>query len=149
MTRVTWYFDFISPYAYLSLHTLDALPGSVVIEYRPVLFAGLLKHWGQKGPAEIPPKRVWTYRECVWLAQRQHVPFRLPAAHPFNSLPYLRLALAAGATREAIRTIFDALWTTGVNPATPSVIAGLADTLGVDPAQLAHSLLPPLPPSLP
>lgn len=139
MTRVIWYFDFISPYAYLSLHTLAALPPDVIVEYRPVLFAGLLKHWGQKGPAEIAPKRLWTYRSCVWLAQRQGVPFALPAAHPFNSLPYLRLALAAGATPHAIRTIFDALWTTGANPATPSVIAGLAEALGIEPEQLAQA----------
>ena len=138
MTRVVWYFDFISPYAYLSLHTLGALPREVTLEYRPVLFAGLLSHWGQKGPAEIPPKRLWTYRSCVWLAQRQRLPFRLPAAHPFNSLPYLRLALAAGATPRAVHAIFDALWTSGADPAAADVLAGLAETLGIEPGQLAE-----------
>ncbi len=137
MARVVWYFDFISPYAYFALPTLRQLPAGTDLEYRPVLLAGLLKHWGQKGPAEIAPKRTWTYRSCIWHAQQTGVPFRMPAAHPFNSLPYLRLAIAAGGGARAIETIFDALWTTGVNPATPSVLAGLASQLGVDPDALA------------
>ena len=53
-----WYFDFVSPYSCLCLHRLAELAGEVTIAYRPVLFAGLLKHWGQKGPAEIPAKRL-------------------------------------------------------------------------------------------
>ena len=131
MSGVQWYFDFISPYAYFGLHTLQSLPQSAALQYRPILFAGLLKHWGQKGPAEIPPKRVWTYRSCIWLARRNQLPFQMPAAHPFNSLPFLRLAIAAGNTPEAIQTIFRALWTTGADPADPSMLARLADLLAV------------------
>ena len=131
MSGVQWYFDFISPYAYFGLHTLQRLPQSAALQYRPILFAGLLKHWGQKGPAEIPPKRVWTYRSCIWLARRNQLPFQMPAAHPFNSLPFLRLAIAAGNTPEAIHTIFRALWTTGADPADPSMLARLADLLAV------------------
>lgn len=78
-----------------------------------MLFAGLLNHWGQKGPAEISAKRRWTYRWCTWWAQELGVPFRFPASHPFNPLPHLRLALAAGCTTEVVTRIFDTLWTTG------------------------------------
>ena len=131
MPSVLWYFDFVSPYAYLGLHSLHRLPEGTELHYRPVLLAGLLKHWGQKGPAEIAPKRLWTYRSCIWLARQNQVPFRMPAAHPFNPLPFLRLAVAAGCTREAIQTIFRALWATGANPADPPVIAQLADLLGI------------------
>jgi hypothetical protein len=31
-------------------------PESLKISYRPVLFAGLLNHWGHLDPAEIPAK---------------------------------------------------------------------------------------------
>ena len=64
--------DFVSPFSYISLCRLKELPGEV--SYKPVLFAGLLKHWGQKGPAEIPAKRRWTYRWCTWWArdERRH-----------------------------------------------------------------------------
>jgi 2-hydroxychromene-2-carboxylate isomerase len=136
MKTADWYFDFISPFAYLALPRVERLSKSADIRFRPILFAGLLDHWGQKGPAEIMPKRVWTYRWCTWLAAQQGVAFRFPAAHPFNPLPYLRLAIAAGATPATVRTIFDALWTTGADPGDENVLAGLASTLRIDPATL-------------
>jgi 2-hydroxychromene-2-carboxylate isomerase len=131
MSAVTWCFDFISPYAYFGLQTLKRLPAAADVRYQPVLLAGLLNHWGQKGPAEIAPKRIWTYRWCVWWAKQNDIPFCAPAAHPFNSLPYLRLSIAAGNSAEAIQTIFAALWTTGSDPADSSMIAALAESLGV------------------
>jgi 2-hydroxychromene-2-carboxylate isomerase len=137
MKRADWYFDFISPFAYIGLARLDRFAGRLDVHYRPVLFAGLLNHWEQKGPAEIPPKRVWTFRWCTWWAAQQGIAFRAPAVHPFNPLPYLRLSIAAGNTSQAIRRIFEALWTTGMNPADERAFAELACSLEVDPARLA------------
>jgi 2-hydroxychromene-2-carboxylate isomerase len=131
MPSVVWYFDFVSPYAYFGLHRLHRLPQGSDLHYQPILFAGLLNHWGQKGPAEIAPKRKWTYRSCIWLARQAQVPFRMPAAHPFNSLAFLRLAIAAGNTPTATEIIFRALWTTGSNPNDPPLIERLANQLGV------------------
>ena len=85
MRKATWYFDFISPYSCLALHRLKAWAQDIEIAHRPVLFADLLNHFGDKGPAEIPEKRRWTYRWCNWYARQLGVPFRFPAAHPFNS----------------------------------------------------------------
>lgn len=141
MSQVTWYFDVISPYAYLAWHRLNRLPAGIELRLQPILFAGLLNHWGQKGPAEVGPKRVWTYRSCLWQARQDGVPFVMPAAHPFNSLPYLRLAIAAGNTRPAIDAIFKALWTRGADPADPALLAELMDQLGVSADQLANPAL--------
>ena len=132
MRRVTWYFDFISPYSYFSVHTLQRLGlDEAEVQFQPILFAAILNHWGQKGPAEMPTKRTWTYRSCVWWAQQNNMQFRVPAAHPFNPLPYLRLCIAAGNTATAVRTIFDGLWTTGVDPGDPGAVASLAASLNV------------------
>lgn len=136
MRPAIWYFDFVSPFAYIGLHRLHELPPALAIEYRPVLFAGLLAHFGQKGPAEIEAKRRYTYRWCHWWAQSLGIPFRFPAAHPFNPLHHLRLAIACGSTREAIGRIFEALWTTGADPAEAAGFGQLALALGVDAAQL-------------
>ena len=138
MRQADWYFDFISPYAYLGLARLAELPADLALSYRPILFAGLLNHWQQKGPAEIAPKRSWTYRSCTWAAAQRQLPLRFPAAHPFNSLPYLRLAIAAGNTEQAVRRIFAALWTTGADPADPQLLADLARSLAVDLEQLSR-----------
>ncbi len=137
MRQADWYFDFVSPFAYFALQRLHELPADLQVTCRPVLFAGLLDHWGQKGPAEIAPKRIWTYRWCTWCAAQQGIPFRFPAAHPFNPLSYLRLSIAAGNGVPAIQRIFQALWTTAADPADPAVFEALALSLGVDEAAVA------------
>ena len=137
MRTVTWHFDFVSPFSYIGLHRLGELAAGARIEFRPVLFAGLLEHWGQKGPAEIAVKRRYTYRWCHWWAQSLGIPFRFPAAHPFNPLRHLRLAIAAGSTREVVARIFDALWTSGADARDEAALARLCGALGVDAARLA------------
>ena len=137
MRKAVWYFDVISPYSYLHLARFAELPADLEIDYRPVLFAGLLNHWGQKGPAEIDAKRRWTYRSCQYWADSHGVPFRFPAAHPFNPLHFLRLIVACGSTPQAVRRVFDHVWTTGADPSDEQGFAALAHSLGIDdPAQL-------------
>jgi 2-hydroxychromene-2-carboxylate isomerase len=78
--------------------------------YKPVLFAAMLKHHGQLGPAEIAGKREWTYRQVVWQAQQMGVPLDMPLAHPFNPLALLRLAVACSANGEPNRFVCDTLF---------------------------------------
>lgn len=136
MKTIEWYFDFVSPYSYLALYRLKELKDCTV-EYRPVLFAGLLGHFGQKGPAEIAAKRLWTYRWCTWWAQKLGVPFRFPAKHPFNPLPYLRLAIALECRPDAVLHIFDDIWTSAQDAGEPHRFERLCRQLGVDPERLA------------
>ncbi|MFM7532439.1 MAG: DsbA family protein [Rubrivivax sp.] len=112
MKHLVFWFDPVSPYAWLAFDRLpQALAGiSHVVDYRPVLFAGLLQHHRHKGPAEIAPKRLWTYRDAVWRAHVQGTPLELPGRHPFNPLPLLRLALAcAGAGETPNRRVVEAV----------------------------------------
>ena len=81
-----------------------------------MLLAGILKHWGQLGPAEIPPKRRFTYQHVTWLAARAGLPFMMPAGHPFNSLPLLRLAWSLGPSRELVARLFRLVWAEGHIP---------------------------------
>ena len=111
--QITWYFDFISPYAWLQSRQLKQFSGLADIEFRPILFAGLLKHWGQLGPAEIVPKRQWTFEQIAWLANQTGAPLKGPPAHPFNPLPFLRACLAAGPNINNIEKIFAFIWEHG------------------------------------
>jgi 2-hydroxychromene-2-carboxylate isomerase len=135
MKQITFYLDFISPYAYLAFEKLpEALQGlSYAVDYRPLLFAGVLKHHGQLGPAEIAPKRDWTYRQVLWQAHRHGVPLQMPAAHPFNPLPLLRLALACGerglANRYVCETIFRHVWRGGADAGDAQRLQSLVQTL--------------------
>lgn len=129
MKQITFHFDFISPYAYLAFEQLpQALQGlSYAVDYRPVLFAAMLNHHGQRGPAEIAPKRDWTYRQVLWLAHAHGIPLQLPGAHPFNPLGLLRLAVACGqggaVNRHVAETLLRHAWRGGADAADPARLA--------------------------
>jgi 2-hydroxychromene-2-carboxylate isomerase len=108
-----WYFDFVSPFSYLQCEQLPTLERSIRIRYRPVLFAALLTAHGHKGPAEIASKRRFTYRFVVWQAAKLGIPLKFPAAHPFNPLALLRLAIVADCEPSAVRRIFRFVWRDG------------------------------------
>jgi len=131
MKQLVFHFDFISPYAWLAFERLpQALEGlSVSVEYRPVLLAGLLQHWGTKGPAEIEPKRQWTFRHVQWLAAQQGTPLETPAVHPFNPLPLLRLAQACGPNRRVVEAVFRHAWVGGADAVDPLRVGALTSAL--------------------
>ncbi len=135
MKTIHFYLDFISPYAWLAFDALpQALEGiSHRVVYKPVVFGAMLKHHGQLGPAEIPSKRDWTYRQVLWQARAQGTPLQLPASHPFNSLALLRLATACDAdgtpNRFACEKIFRHVWCTGQDAADTQRLAALSADL--------------------
>lgn len=106
-----WYFDFISPFAYLQWQRLKSL--GVAVQPVPILFAGVLDHLGHKGPAEMTEKRRFTYRHVQFEAERRGLPFRFPDAHPFNPLSALRLAIALDAKPDVVDAIFAQVWGQG------------------------------------
>ena len=136
MKHLEFWFDPVSPFAYLAFERLpQVLEGvSCEVTYRPVLFAGLLKHWGQKGPAEIEPKRAWTFRHVHWLAQRHGIEMHTPVQHPFNPLAHLRLMLACapeGGTpnRRVCEAVLRQVWLGGADANEPARLAALAEEL--------------------
>jgi 2-hydroxychromene-2-carboxylate isomerase len=131
MKPITFSFDPISPFAYLAFERLpQVLEGcSYAVEYRPVLFAGLLKAFGNKGPAEIEPKRQWTFRHVHWLAQHHGIAIDTPAVHPFNPLPLLRLIVATGANRRVAEAAFRHVWVGGGDAGDPARLAALREVL--------------------
>jgi 2-hydroxychromene-2-carboxylate isomerase len=135
--KISWVFDVISPFSYLSLKQLSSLPDDVSVEFVPVLFAGLLDHYGQIGNAEITSKRRFTYRFALWRSRKMSIPMRMPPSHPFNPLTALRLIIAAGSNRRALETVFDAVFMQGRDVSTAKVIGDLARELDIPDPQTA------------
>lgn len=158
MKTITFYFDPISPFVWLAFQRLPEVlmgdatsPGvSYRVGYKPVLFAALLKHHGQLGPAEIPAKRDWTYRHVQWLGHSLGVPLAMPAAHPFNPLPLLRLALACSTpdapgqvNRYVAELVLRHVWEGGADAVAPERVAALHATLADHMAQRGRELADP------
>lgn len=127
-----WYFDFVSPYAYLQLPKILTLRERLDITPVPIVFGAVLAHHGQLGPAEIAGKRDHTYRFVQWLADRENATLRFPPAHPFNSLAALRLCIAADAQWPAIEAIFDHLWRDGRSGVQAGELENVGHAIGVD-----------------
>jgi 2-hydroxychromene-2-carboxylate isomerase len=121
-TTVDWYFDLVSPFAFLQLNALDWLPEGLRIVPKPVLLGVILHHWGQLGPAEIGPKRLHTYRLAQFIASTRGLSFRMPERHPFNPLKALRMLAALGPDLQTVRRAFDFVFVEGRAPDTDEAI---------------------------
>ena len=131
MTEAKWNFDFISPFAYLQFARFPQLPNNLEITPVPAVFGAILQHWGQLGPAEIPPKRRFVYRFFQWNADQLGIPFTMPPMHPFNPIPALRLCTAAGADIKHTRAVFDLIYGKGVQPDSPEGIQLIGGALNI------------------
>lgn len=134
-------FDFISPYAYLAWARLHDFAGrhGLALQVEPVLFAALLDAWGHKGPAEIPPKRLYTFKHVLRLAADHGLPLRAPPAHPFNPLLGLRIAaleLPAAEQRAVVDVLFARVWAAGEAITEPAAVAAALTNAGLDGAGL-------------
>jgi 2-hydroxychromene-2-carboxylate isomerase len=132
-----FYFDFISPYAYLGWTQIHAIAKRHDREVRPipVLFAAMLKHSGTLGPAEIPLKRAYIFKDTVRTARHFGVPFSAPPSHPFNPLLALRVATAEP-TREVIDALYRATWGGGGGIETDASVARALDDAGLSSTEL-------------
>ena len=132
-----WYFDFISPFSYLHWQKVRPLVEAGRVEAVPIVFAAVLNALQIRGPAEIPRKREFIYRQVVWQARRDGTPIAFPPAHPFNPLAALRLCVAAGGTPAAIDAVFNAIWREGRLADSAQALAGEAAALGIADAAAA------------
>jgi 2-hydroxychromene-2-carboxylate isomerase len=135
--ELDFYFDYLSPYAFLASREIGELceRHGALLHFKPVLFAGLLNHWGQLGPAEIAPKAQHVFKECLRHAILRGVEFRGPKHHPFRPLTALRVSLPEVAGDQqalVIETLFAFGWSKEGHLGGDAEIAGALDAVGLD-----------------
>lgn len=135
--EISFHYDLVSPFAHVAVKRLAELPAGVTVRPKPVLLGAILSHWGQRGPAEIAPKRLHTYRLATHVAGRYGVPMRFPPRHPFNPLAALRILAGADADIAMVGRAFDFVFGQGRPVDTEAHLQAFADTIGA-PAELAR-----------
>jgi 2-hydroxychromene-2-carboxylate isomerase len=142
LAPIRFCFDYVSPYAYLAwtqIHALAERRGRRVVPV-PIVFGAVLDARGQRGPAEIPAKRAYLFKDCLRLAHAFGVPFAPPPAHPFNPLLALRassLPLPDPARRALVDRLFAAAWGGGGGVEGPAEVAAAAGA-GLDGEQVVR-----------
>ena len=138
MAELDFYFDVVSPYAYLAWWR--ARKANIELMPRPVLLSALLAHWGNRGPAEIPSKRAIMVRDVMRRADGYGAPLRWPPRHPFSTVAAARLVLAvADRPRRArlVDALFTAVWVDGAAIDDADVLNACAERAGLTEAERA------------
>ena len=113
MTKeVEFYFDFISPYAYLAYKKIQSLPKDIKIKYKPVLLGALHNLEGITAPAFIKPKLKHMISDCDLIANKNKSNFIWNSKFPINSLSVMRGYLFINAENRELymNVMFDAYW---------------------------------------
>lgn len=112
----TFYYDIISPFAYLYIKQRKRLEQKLLIKPVAILLGGLFRATENKGPGEITAKRPHTYQFCVWQAEKLGIPFRFPEHHPFMTVAPQRLLVEYQADWTMVERAFDYVWQEGKDP---------------------------------
>jgi 2-hydroxychromene-2-carboxylate isomerase len=141
MPALRFYFDFVSPYAYIVSTQVSelAVRHGRSLELVPVLFAALLDAHGTTGPAEVPAKRVYTFKDAYRKAHRLGLPLCPPPTHPFNPLLALRAAslpMPEDARRRFVSALYAAAWADGTGVESAAQVGAAATRAGLDAAAI-------------
>ena len=130
MTKeVEFYFDFISPYAYLAYKKIQSLPKNIKIKYKPVLLGALHNLEGITAPAFIKPKLKHMISDCDLIANKNKSNFIWNSKFPINSLSVMRGYLFINAKNRELymNVMFDAYWKDNLDISNEKILKNLLE----------------------
>jgi len=130
MTKeVEFYFDFISPYAYLAYKKIQSLPKDIKIKYKPVLLGALHNLEGITAPAFIKPKLKHMISDCDLIANKNKSNFIWNSKFPINSLSVMRGYLFINAENRELymNVMFDAYWKDNLDISNEKILKNLLE----------------------
>jgi 2-hydroxychromene-2-carboxylate isomerase len=138
--RIEFWFDFLSPYAYLARHRLEQIAARfrAQIDYRPLdLPRARVAAAGTTPPPTSPRKVAYVMQDLARWSARYGIPLALPGS---RATERLHLATLFAARRDQagdfVREAFHLTWGLGRDPADAGVLADLVAKLGWDAAEL-------------
>ena len=117
MSKLEFFFDFISPFSYVAWHALPgALSGKVDrVEFRPMFLGAVMKETGNLPPGMVPAKGAYMQADLVRCCKRHGIGFRMHPSFPMmDTRPVLRAACGLSDERDVqkqfVTTIFHHVW---------------------------------------
>ncbi|WP_264210913.1 2-hydroxychromene-2-carboxylate isomerase [Leisingera thetidis] len=146
--RITFWFEFASPYSYLSVMRIgqEAAARGVTVTWKPFLLGPVFADQGwDTSPFNIyPAKGRYMWRDMQRICAARGLPFRRPSPFPQNGLKAARLALAA-AEQDRIETfaqaVFRAQFGNGADISSETVLRRCLHQAGLGEAGMGAALL--------
>jgi 2-hydroxychromene-2-carboxylate isomerase len=137
--RITWYYDYSSPYTYLASTRLESLceRNGYAILWRPVLVGGIFNAVNQSvyEARGTPAKARYGAKDVTDWARYYGIPFKFPSIFPVNSVKALRgalMAIEAGLISPYSHRVFRAYWAEDRDIADDAVLRGIAEEAGLE-----------------
>ena len=139
MTKpIDFYFDFVSPYTFISFQQIKNLKFKKDFNFRlkPILLGGLHNLHKITAPAFIPAKARFMIRDCKMVSDKHRINFKFNSYFPIRTVNLMRGVLIAeedGIANEYIDNIFEALWVSGLNLNDQLIIDKVLKNLDINP----------------
>ena len=147
MTKeLEFYFDFISPYAYLAHKKIQSLPSSIRTSYKPILLGGLHNLEGITAPAFIKSKLKNMINDCNLIAKKNKFDFKWNDKFPINSLNIMRGYFSINSTTkdQYIDIMFNAYWRDNLDIADEKILISLVESCKINPDQFLTAIKDPI-----
>ena len=137
MTRsIDFYFDFISPYAYLAhKRVIEAEKlNNIKFIYKPILLGGLHNLRKITPAALIDAKKKFTIHDCEIVAKKFNINFKFNEKFPINTLNLMRgvLIIEEIKRKKYIESFFDAYWNANLDLSNKNTVEKILEKLEVN-----------------
>ena len=146
--QLEFYFDVMSPAAYLAWTQLPALldeTGAEIV-YRPIFLPGIFEGAKSSSPIESPAKGRWVLHDFKRHANKFEVPFKMNEFFPMSSVYAMRGIQNYLGTDKMIPLadgFFKAIWVENQNITDQEVVTNIVVSAGIDPQEYVTKLNDP------
>ena len=139
--HIDFYFDFISPYAFIAYKNIIKIE-NIKFNYKPILLGGLHNLVDITAPAFNKFKLKNMKNDCELISKKNKISFIWNSKFPINSLYIMRgyLAVEVSKKKEYLETFFNAYWQDDIDLNIEDNIIQLLNNLSIDHKQFFKSI---------
>ena len=131
--HIDFYFDIISPYAYIAYKKI-LKHKNIAFKYKPIFLGGLHNLAGIDAPAFNKYKMKNMINDCKLISEKNNIDFKWNANFPINSLSIMRgyLCIKEDKQNDYLNYFFDAYWKNNQDLSNIKNVSKLLSKLKVD-----------------
>ena len=131
--HIDFYFDIISPYAYIAYKKI-LKHNNILLNYKPIFLGGLHNLAGIEAPAFNKYKMNNMKNDCDLVALKNNIEFKWNSKFPINSLNLMRGYICVNEDKrdQYLNCFFDAYWKDGLNLNSDNILNSILTNLNIN-----------------